>query len=47
MTDAINADIAEPYASMEVVSDARRGTLFSFHLPLDRPETPATQPANS
>jgi len=32
---------------MEVVSDAQRGTLFSFHLPLDRPETPATQPTSS
>ncbi|BBH47682.1 GAF domain-containing sensor histidine kinase [Pseudomonas sp. KU43P] len=32
---------------MEVVSDAQRGTLFSFHLPLDRPETRAGQPTSS
>jgi len=32
---------------MEVVSDALQGTLFSFHLPLGRPELQAAPPASS
>ena len=32
---------------MQVVSDEQQGTLFSFHLPVDRPGPPATPPASS
>jgi len=32
---------------MQVISDAQRGTLFSFHLPVGRPAAPAPLPASS